>query len=100
MPAGGRKLGIRNKKSRAILAALPEFLSPARPVTVRYVLYQLVSRGLVPSTSDRDYTAVCNLLRATRVSGEVDDACFTDNHCTVERGGLKGWRNFAEYMEP
>lgn len=99
MPAGGRKVGCRNKDSRAILAALPEFLSSGRPVTVRYCLYQLVSRSLLLSTSDKYYTKLSSLLRATRVSGEIEDACFTDNHCTVEPGGA-GSRNLASYMEP
>jgi len=107
VPAGGRKQGCRNNDSRAILAALPEFLSFARPVTVRYSLYQLVSRGLLPSTSDKYYAKLSSLLRAVRVSGEIDDqipgedldACFVDNHCKVELGG-GGYANLAAYLEP
>ena len=108
MPAGGRKVGSRNKDSRKILAALPEFLSPSRRVTVRYCLYQLVSRGLILSTSDAHYSKLSSLLRAVRVSGELDgafapdtlDDCFVDNHCKTETGGDDGWENIAEYMEP
>jgi hypothetical protein len=107
MPAGGRKIGTRNKDSRAILAALPEFLSPGRRVTVRYCLYQLVSRGLIASTSDAHYSKLSSLLRAVRVSGELDDAfehgdldaCFVDNHCKVETWN-SGFRNLARYQIP
>lgn len=107
MPAGGRKLGARNKDSRLILAALHEFLSPQRKVTVRYCLYQLVSRNLIASTSDAHYSKLSSLLRAVRVSGELDeqfaprtlDDCFVDNHCKVETGDF-GFRNLASYLKP
>lgn len=105
----GRKVGDRFGKSKIILAELTKFLSPDRPVTLRYCLYQLVSRGIPLcgqrkgkpaecSTSDRCFTALSNLTRAARVSGELDDACFVDNRCEVVTGWDMGYETIGGYM--
>jgi hypothetical protein len=100
MPRGGRIAGCRNLISRQRLAAVEEFLSPRRPVSSRYCLYQLASRGLYPDTTHRSYRSCKELMLSARISGELDDGCFVDNRRVVWTGETDGWPNLAEYMEP
>lgn len=100
MPRGGRAAGSRNLISRQRLAAVKEFLSPRRPVSSRYCLYQLASRGLYPDTTHKSYRSCKELMLSARISGELDDACFVDNKRVVWIGETDGWSNLAAYMEP
>jgi hypothetical protein len=91
-------------KSRKRLDALRAFLSPDRPVTVRYCLYQLASRGLYPSTAKKHYRSLKELCLTARIRGAdhewgLDDACFMDNKRVVEDGGI-GYNNLAEFQKP
>ncbi len=104
MPRGGRVAGSVNMESRERLAALKTFLSPDRPVTVRYCLYQLASRGLYPSTAKKHYRSLKELCLTARIRGAdhewgLDDACFMDNKRVVEDTGI-GWHNLADFQKP
>jgi hypothetical protein len=101
MPHHGRIPGKRNKDSRKILEAVREFLKTHRHnVTVRMCLYSVVSLGLLPSTEHKYEIKLYGLLRAARVAGEIEDAPFVDDHCSVEDGGNSGYANYAEFIEP
>jgi hypothetical protein len=104
MPRGGRAAGRVNLESRERLDALRTFLSPDRPVTVRYCLYQLASRGLYPSTAKKHYRSIKELCLTARIRGVdhewgLDDACFIDNKRVVEDGGI-GYDNLADFQKP
>jgi hypothetical protein len=76
-----------------------EILSPSRPVSVRYVLYELVSRGLIPSTAKKHYRSLLSLCLTARISGELDDSCFVDN----KRESIdyeRGHANLGDYLKP
>lgn len=104
MPRGGKKPDCVNKISRARLAALRTFLSPDRPVTVRYCLYQLASSGLYPSTATKHYRSLKDLCLTARIRGAdhewgLDDGCFMDNKRVVEDTGI-GYDNLADFQKP
>ena len=104
MPRGGRQPGSISEKSKQRLAAMRTFLSPDRPVSIRYCLYQLASRGLYPSTAHKHYRSLKELCLTARIRGAdhehgLDDACFIDNKRVVEPGG-GGSPNLASYMKP
>src|SRR6266404_2012362 len=104
MPRGGRAAGSVGMKSRERLAMLRTFLSPERPVTVRYCLYQLASRGLYPSTAKNRYRSLKELCLTARIRGAdhewgLDDGCFMDNKRVVEDSGI-GWDNLAHFQKP
>jgi hypothetical protein len=58
MARGGKVAGCVSMKSRERLDALRTFLSPCRPVSVRYCLYQLALRGLHTSTAKQHYRSL------------------------------------------
>jgi hypothetical protein len=104
MPRGGRSAGSVGLESRKRLDTLRTFLSPDRPVTVRYCLYQLASRGLYPSTAKKHYRSLKELCLTARIRGAdhewgLDDACFIDNKRVVEDGGI-GYNNLADFQRP
>lgn len=104
MPRGGRIAGSVNEISKKRLVALRTFLSPDRPVTVRYCLYQLASRGLYPSTAKKHYRSLKELCLTARIRGAdhewgLDDASFLDNKRVVEDSGI-GYDNLAEFQKP
>ncbi len=96
----GKQLGARSLKSQDRLAALRSFLDPRRPVSVRYCLYQLATRGLYPSTAKKHYRSTLQLTVTARISGELDDECFTDNKRVVHSGEWNGFENLAQYQKP
>ena len=63
-------------------------------------LYHVVSIGLLPSTEEKYEIKLYGLLSRARVAGEIDDAPFVDDHCSVEQGGNSGYANYAEFIEP
>ena len=52
-------------------AALQEIVEQFRPVTVRQVFYQAISRGLVPKSETKGYRVVQRRLVVLRESGEI-----------------------------
>jgi len=108
MPAGGRQLGDYNLDSRVVLAFVREFLLTHRRVTPRTCLYHVVSAKLahpktgmiiIPTTAEKYEVKFYTLLSRARVAGDIDDEPFVDDHCSVEKGGLRGWSNLEEYLE-
>jgi hypothetical protein len=90
-----RTSGARSKKTLERIAAIKEFLSPERPVSVRYCMYTLLSRGLIDST--KDIAKVTNICRENRVNGTFEDECFVDNRRRVDEPN--SWKNLADYRE-
>src|ERR1700747_77699 len=101
MPARGRIPGARNRDSRKILEEIGEFLrTHLSGVTPRMCLYRVVSLGLLPSTEQSFEIKLYGLLSRARVAGEIDDAPFVDDHCSVEHGGYRGYQNLDEFLKP
>jgi hypothetical protein len=100
----GKIAGSVSNANKERLEAMRTFLSPDRPVTVRYCLYQLASRDLYPSTAKKHYRSLKELCLTARIRGVdhengLDDASFLDNKRVVEDGGI-GYDNLAEYLKP
>ena len=90
-----RPRGSRNGITLKRIIALEEILSPDRPVSVRYCMYTLLSKGLIGSS--KDIAAVTSLCRELRVNGTFDDECFVDNRRRVELVGM--WAGLDDFYE-
>ena len=100
MPRGGKAEGQINLDTRQIILELRKFLSPQKPVSLRFCLYQLVSRGLLSSTGRKDYTKLMRALLTARIRGAdsewgIDDDCIVDNRRRVEENPT--WNGLQEF---
>jgi hypothetical protein len=64
---------------RAIRDAIYEIVAEYRPMTVRQVFYQLVTRGVIDKTEAEYKTTVCRLLVQMRRDGELPFNWIADN---------------------
>lgn len=90
-----RKIGQLNKKTIEIIEAVRGMVSPEAPSTVRFVLYKLISQGILSST--KDYNKLVNALSQARIRGDLDDSCFADNKRTVSTPPV--WENVEQFRE-
>lgn len=100
MPRGGKVEGTINLDTRPIILELRKFLSPDKPVSLRFCLYQLVSRGVLTSTSRKEYTQLMRALVTARIRGVdsewgIDDDCIVDNRRRVEE--IPTWNGLEEF---
>ena len=75
-----KRSGRRTKAHIAALkASLVEIVYEYRPMTVRQVFYQMVSRGLIDKTESEYKNVVCRLLSKMRLEGELPYGWIADN---------------------
>lgn len=94
IPRRGRGLGALSPGTIRVLEAAKEILSPDNPTTVRFVLYRLISLGVLESTAE--YNRLCNILRDARIRGEIDDGCFVDHKRSVLESDT--WSDINDFM--
>ena len=85
----------RSGETERIIEAVKTIVHPSNPWTARFVLYKLISTGVLESTDQ--YDKLLNILRDARQRGDLDDDCFLDNKRTIRR--LQGHTNLADYVE-
>ena len=78
-----------------IIEATNEILKTNNPTTVRFLLYRLISEGLLEST--KQYGKLTNILRDARIRGEVDDDAFVDNKRVLHQSVT--WQNLSSFKE-
>jgi hypothetical protein len=67
----------RANETLQIIEAVNVILQTNSPTTIRFLLYKLISEGLLEST--KQYGKLANILRDARIRGEVDDDAIVDN---------------------
>lgn len=102
MTRGGRAEGCIGLDTRRIILELRQFLSPEKPVSLRFCLYQLVSRGVLESTAKPQYTKLMRALLTARIRGSdsewgLDDDCIVDTRRRVEQ--IQTWKDLSEFKE-
>ena len=65
-----------SKRTLKIIDAVKSIVRPDRPTTIRFVLYKLISLGILESS--KDYNQLQKLITQGRISGEIDDDGFVD----------------------
>lgn len=109
MPYKGRAFGCRAHDTVVAIAAINAFLTTHQRVTPRLCLYHVIKLKLkhpdtnaiiFPNSEEKYEVKFYRLLSSARVNGEISDAPFEDNHCSVEAGGWHGYDTIEEYMVP
>jgi hypothetical protein len=85
----------RTDKTLQIIEAVNTILQTNNPTTVRFLLYRLISEGLLEST--RQYSKLTNILRDARIRGEVDDDAIVDNKRVLHNSVT--WGNLEDFKE-
>lgn len=85
----------RSNETLLIIEAVNEILQANNPTTVRFLLYRLISEGLLEST--KQYGKLTNILRDARIRGEVNDDAFVDNKRTLH--STPTWEDLSSFKE-
>jgi hypothetical protein len=86
--------GSLNKDTVRILHAVASIIDPDSPTTVRFVLYKLISQGILQSTEQ--YGKLSGILRDARIRGDISDDCFIDNKRTTYQ--VTSYSDLPEFM--
>src|SRR5438552_15959508 len=78
-----------------IVKAIQGLVSSENPTTVRFLLYKLISTGVLQST--KQYAKLVTIVRDARVRGELEDDCFVDNKRVVH--DRSSWKNLEDYKD-
>jgi len=89
----GRAVGTLSSDTKRILEAVQEILDPSNPTTVRFVLYKLVSNGVLENTNKEND---CNL-------GEIAPFDYSPEELVElsedAKGGAVGWNYSSEALQ-
>ena len=67
------RLSKKNQEQLVIInSIIEEYAEEGYKLTLRQLYYQLVSRGLLPENSDKEYSKLSNLIKHGRMAGIVD----------------------------
>jgi len=92
------KSGIRKNLGLAFVAA--QYAYEQKPITLRGLLYRIVSGGWLPSTDKEYYNRVGRLLVSLRESGLVDFSWIVDNiRSSIKPSSWSGLEVFAEVVK-
>jgi hypothetical protein len=84
-----------SKETEQIIASVQDLVSPNQPTTIRFVLYKLISTGILQSTEQ--YPKLSRIINNARVQGELDDDAFVDNKRVLHKLGT--WKDLTDYKE-
>jgi hypothetical protein len=88
--------GVRSKNLGLAIAAV-QIVLDEKPITLRGLLYQIVSRGLLPSTDDEHYQRVRRLKKTLHKAGILPFGWVVDNvRSTIKPSSWSGLADFAE----
>ena len=87
--------GTRSKETMKIIEAIQVLADPENPSTARFILYKLISLGILSGTDK--YDKLLNILRDARITGEINDEAFVDSKRVVHNPTV--WLNLESYTE-
>lgn len=85
-------VGTLRDKTKQLISELRKFLNPAKPTTIRFALYRLISLGTTYIRSTKDYSKLSAQITNARIRHELgldyglEDACFLDHKREVRVG--------------
>ena len=85
----------RSKETEHVVASVQDLATPSNPTTVRFLLYKLISTGVLQSTAQ--YEKLVTIIRDARIRGELDDDCFVDNKRTMHSSAT--WSDLTDYKD-
>jgi len=85
----------RTNQTLQIIEAVNRILETNNPTTVRFLLYRLISEGLLEST--KQYQKLTGILRDARIRGEVDDDAFVDNKRVLHSSTT--WQDLSSFKD-
>src|SRR5258708_38895512 len=86
-----------NEKNKNLYAAAAEVLNREWPITLRGLMYRLVSAGHLPDTSKKSYARLGRLMTWARESGHVPLSMIVDHvRATLKPSSWTGLSDFGD----
>src|SRR5439155_13366557 len=85
----------RSVETMNIIDTVQGLVSAENPTTVRFLLYKLISMGMLQNTTQ--YSKLVTIIRDARVRGELNDECFVDNKRTLHNPIT--WLDLEDYKD-
>jgi len=90
------RAGLRGK-NLALASVAAEIAFDQKPITLRGLMYQVVSAGWLPSTDQQHYSRIGRILTTLRESGVVPFGWIVDN--VRETDKPSSWSGLRDYVE-